>query len=1463
MSLAALAILAALPARALDVDFDVALIILDDYLDLSGVTTNLAGQDNDANGIKEEDQLGMLSAILAGGSGVSCINASRIAEITAGFSANYTKVKQELVVNISGFGTVDIINQLAASNAQLGAALQNTLAGFLTIADTSTVAFVNQLSDALAAAVLTSLNQSGQISSVQNQINFNAADYDTFGNAPPGPNYLGPAGDIENDGASNLDEYTIGAVPKGRELWLADCCITAPLRIVSVTGGGLKVSGLSETFSVSVAGGNSNKTYSWRKGTSANSTVVSTSPIYTINFLATAASGNYFCIISDGTTTRTTPDLTLSVTYVPMYFAQQPQGATKQTGRSHTFSAVVQGGAGPGPYQYTWRKGTTTVGTNASTYTISSITAADAGTYTVRVTSNGGGDTITSQNAVLTVGSGTFSIIQQPASAKLYVGQAFDLVVVASGGSGNYQYTWTRNGATIGVTNVGTIGTASVAPENAGTYRVTVKDLNSGNQITSDNAVLEVAQALSLTQQPQGSTVSVGEEFAMSVTATGGFEPLTYQWQWEGLNIPGQNEALYQTIAYSGFGGDFTCVVTDANNQTVTSAPATLVVNATVEILIHPIGGDFYYGETTTLSVIASGASLTYTWLRDGAPFGAPNAASVSLVGLGNEDAGTYTVEVAAPGIAPAVSDPAVIRVRAMPSIATQPKGKTLYLDEDHTLSIAATGGYEPLTYQWRRNTVNIDDAIDPALLLEQVDAGDQGTYSCVVTDQRDTQLISSGAVVFVVPHLELTTQPVGGTAYVGDGFTLTAGVTGGAPTLSYAWRRNGSLFGAPNTPQLNIASATLADDGDYVCTITDGRGSSVATEPVNLDVEDVLAITQDPQPKSLYAGETLQLAVGVSGGFPPLTYIWRLGGVPLDVPSQPVLTIASITADKAGNYSCTVRDRLNRIVTSEAAAVSIAEELEVAISPESAKKYTGDDITMTATVLKGQGLFHYLWRKDGFDVGAADAPSLILVGLTQDVQGSFTCLVTSGTGAGAETPPCVLEVRDRPAIEVPPASDTVAAGTSAQFSVGVTGGYEPLVYEWLHGAQVIDDAGSAELHIESATANDAGQYRCRVIDALGTEVLSAIATLAVVPAMSVQTDVADTAAYLGNPASFTFSVVGGVSPVTYRWYKGEEFIAEGGAVSFEAVSADDAGVYRCVAEDADGNQLESAPGTLATGMPINITSQPGPVDLYVGEATTIAVEATGGIGPLFYSWTRNGNPVGDGTPQIDIQSAALADAGLYICIISDALSDVGTNAEAMLDVAMPLAVAAEVVSREVYAGSRVTASVSAAFGFPPYTYAWYRNDLLVSTDATLNIPSAALEDAGAYACIVSDKYTSAEPVDVLILAIAEGLPAQSADIDADGQFTLSELLRVIQFYSVGSYHCEVGTEDGFAPDEGDTSCMPHTTDYSPQDWQISLSELLRLIQFYSSGGYYACPDEGTEDGYCPGPAPEGEGSGQ
>lgn len=97
-----------------------------------------------------------------------------------------------------------------------------------------------------------------------------------------------------------------------------------------------------------------------------------------------------------------------------------------------------------------------------------------------------------------------------------------------------------------------------------------------------------------------------------------------------------------------------------------------------------------------------------------------------------------------------------------------------------------------------------------------------------------------------------------------------------------------------------------------------------------------------------------------------------------------------------------------------------------------------------------------------------------------------------------------------------------------------------------------------------------------------------------------------------------------------------------------------------------------------------------------------------------------------------------------------------------------------------------------------------------------------------------------------------------SADVSNNKMIELTELLRVIQFYNLNGVHCAAlasSTEDGYVPGPGSRrSCAHHDSDYMPIDWAVSLSELLRLVQFYNSGAYYTCPT--GEDEFCAGVSP-------
>lgn len=124
--------------------------------------------------------------------------------------------------------------------------------------------------------------------------------------------------------------------------------------------------------------------------------------------------------------------------------------------------------------------------------------------------------------------------------------------------------------------------------------------------------------------------------------------------------------------------------------------------------------------------------------------------------------------------------------------------------------------------------------------------------------------------------------------------------------------------------------------------------------------------------------------------------------------------------------------------------------------------------------------------------------------------------------------------------------------------------------------------------------------------------------------------------------------------------------------------------------------------------------------------------------------------------------------------------------------------------------------------------------------------------EAPGYLSASQSKYLSGGGLQSVDFALERAPDKHSLDYQEPAyKITLSELLRLIQFYNSGGYHCDPETEDNFGPGIGSHGCPFHNADYNPGNWLISLTEILRLIQFYNSGGYYAC--EGGEDGFCPG----------
>ncbi|QHR70917.1 putative tail protein [Escherichia phage Andreotti] len=234
------------------------------------------------------------------------------------------------------------------------------------------------------------------------------------------------------------------------------------------------------------------------------------------------------------------------------------------------------------------------------------------------------------------------AITQQPTGQTVNEGGTLTLSILATNATG---YQWKKDGEDIPSANSATYTKQSVAPSDAGSYTCVVSG-EGGTSVTSDAATVTVNALPVITKQPSNQTINEGGNINLAVTATGA---TGYQWKKDGSDIPSATNATYsKSGALPADAGSYTCVVTGAGGS-VTSSPATVIVNALPVITQQPTNQEITEGETLILNVVATGAT-GYQWKKGEEDILDATAATYTKEGATTADAGSYTCVVTGAG---------------------------------------------------------------------------------------------------------------------------------------------------------------------------------------------------------------------------------------------------------------------------------------------------------------------------------------------------------------------------------------------------------------------------------------------------------------------------------------------------------------------------------------------------------------------------------------------------------------------------------------------------------------------------------------------------------------------------------------------------------------------------------------------------------------------------------------------
>jgi Immunoglobulin domain len=239
-----------------------------------------------------------------------------------------------------------------------------------------------------------------------------------------------------------------------------------------------------------------------------------------------------------------------------------------------------------------------------------------------------------------------------------------------------------------------------------------------------------------------------------------GNQPLSYQWQMSGTNIPGATASVL-SVANVQFNdaGAYSVSVSNAVGS-VSSSSALLTVLSPPVITQQPSDQMVVAGTPMSFSVVAGGsAPMGYQWQFNSADIAGATQSTYSVASAQPTNAGTYSVVVSnAYGVT--ASSNAVLALLLPPSITTQPSNQTAVAGATVSFTVQADSA-APLHYQWYWYQTNAVAGSDAATLsLTNVQPAQAGAY-LVVVDNIAGSVTSAVATLTVLVPSGVLSAPV------------------------------------------------------------------------------------------------------------------------------------------------------------------------------------------------------------------------------------------------------------------------------------------------------------------------------------------------------------------------------------------------------------------------------------------------------------------------------------------------------------------------------------------------------------------------------------------------------------------------------------------------------------------------------------------------------------------------------
>jgi gliding motility-associated-like protein len=543
--------------------------------------------------------------------------------------------------------------------------------------------------------------------------------------------------------------------------------------------------------------GTSTYTYTWTVPTG-----VATSTTKTVS---TTKVGTYSLTITDANSC-TSEIGTGTVTINPL--PAKPTLTSPIICEGVTASVTMLTPTGTSTYTYTW-----TVPTGVATSTTKTVSTTKAGTYSLTITD---ANSCTSE-----IGTGTVTVNPLPAKPTLTSpiiceGVTASVTMLTPSGTSTYTYTWTVP------TGVATSTTKTVSTTKAGTYSLTITDVNS---CTSDIGTgIVTVNPLPAKPTLTSPIICEGETASVIMLTPSGTSTYTYTW-----TVPtGVATSTTNTVSTTK-AGTYSLTITDDNSCTSEVGTGTVLVNALPTVTITNPSAVCAPGTidlTATAITAGSTASLTYTYFTNAT---ATNTlTNTSLVGT----TGTYYIKGTSTLNCSAIK-PVNTTINPVPSFSISSPS----VCSGSPLTITAnplTGLSTDYNYTWLVPT----GATIPGN-ISNFTTTISGVYTATIknkTTNCESASLNNTVIFFPLPNAAAIVAS-DNKVMEGSTLNLTAAASGGTGAYIYTWIPNSTtnysiiggqnaLFNALKEGVVNIkyqvkdANNCLTQSGDFMITI-------------------------------------------------------------------------------------------------------------------------------------------------------------------------------------------------------------------------------------------------------------------------------------------------------------------------------------------------------------------------------------------------------------------------------------------------------------------------------------------------------------------------------------------------------------------------------------------------------------------------------------------------------------------